>query len=202
MSVNHWQSCSWELLPSLSLSRIFWWLQVFFPDVVNTCTDDGRRAGRACGGTCCYFTRDEWDSHHFSLGCWKSRKIKRKKNSLSLENVRVLSPCLSCWAMIYRLSCWKGRIWKIASLDWQMPSDSSCLSLLAMLAFLSLSSAILLDYCIFIDESPQQSTGFFRLKRNCCTLIRKRRNKTKSNFFIFVFPTAVEEEILFGFCVL
>jgi hypothetical protein len=31
------------------------------------------------------------------------------------------------------------------------------LSLLAMLAFLSLSRRLLLDYCIFIDESPQQS---------------------------------------------
>lgn len=39
-----------------------------------------------------------------------------------------LCVCLSFWlawlAMIYRLSCWKRKLWKIASVDWQMRSDS------------------------------------------------------------------------------
>ena len=63
--------------------------------------------------------------------------------------------------MIYRLSCWKGRIWKIASLDWQMRSDSwrSSLSTPTIYIYMyidrssrSRNSSVLLLY-IFIDES-------------------------------------------------
>lgn len=182
MSVNHWRfklgaisHFSFAWLSATACLPVCVCVQVF-PDVVNTCTDDGRRAGRACGGTCCYFTRDEWDSHHFSLGCWKSRNKTKKNFFLSWKMLRVLSPFLS-WAMIYsRLSCWKGRIWKIASLDWQMPSDSSSLSLSAgqWHSFLSLVGGgcscccWIIVYSLMNLHSVQQASFIFDLKGNCC----------------------------------
>ena len=44
------------------------------------------------------------------------------KKSLLLERREFLRPPFL--AMIYRLSCWKRKLWKIASVDWQMRSDS------------------------------------------------------------------------------